>query len=150
MAGREDKYTTRALMGEGKLSMPSFPSFKKVSPAQREMEAQEAQKARDSASEKTLRKYNKDLINEEVMFHSGENGLHRQTPQKRRLGTTNEFENVPTETLTNEEGKKKGGRISAKYMSFSKTGKPARMKPVTKTARGGGIESKGKTKGRFV
>ena len=45
---------------------------------------------------------------------------------------------------------KKGGRISAKYMSFSKTGKPAGMKPVTKTARGGGIESKGKTKGRMV
>ena len=47
-------------------------------------------------------------------------------------------------------GSIRGGNISAKYMSFSKTGKPAGMKPVTKMARGGGIESRGKTKGRMV
>jgi len=56
---------------------------------------------------------------------------------------------------------KKGGVAkSAKYMSFSKTGKPAGMKKVTKMASGGsvssaskradGIATKGKTKGRFV
>ena len=43
---------------------------------------------------------------------------------------------------------KKGGM--AKYMTFSKTGKPAGMKPVSKMARGGGIESKGKTKGTII
>ena len=54
---------------------------------------------------------------------------------------------------------KRGGSVkTAKYMSFSKTGKPAGMKPVTKMASGGmtasrradGIATKGKTKGRFV
>ena len=100
------------------------------------MEAREAQDARDSASEKTLRKYNKNLIDGEVIFHSGEDGLHKQRPQRRRLGTTDEFENVPTEALTNEEGKKRGGSIK-KYASGG-------------SIRGGGIESRGKTKGRMV
>ena len=56
---------------------------------------------------------------------------------------------------------KKGGVAkSAKYMSFSKTGKPVGMKKVTKMASGGmtssaskradGIATKGKTRGRFV
>jgi hypothetical protein len=43
---------------------------------------------------------------------------------------------------------KKGGM--AKYMTFSDSGKPAGMKPVTKMAKGGGIESRGKTKGMMV
>jgi hypothetical protein len=50
-------------------------------------------------------------------------------------------------------GKKKGG-MAAKFMSFSKAGKPAGMKPVTKMASGGsassradGIAVKGKTRG---
>ena len=42
------------------------------------------------------------------------------------------------------------GGVTAKYMSFTKTGKPDGMKPVTKMARGGGIEQRGKTKGRFA
>ena len=42
------------------------------------------------------------------------------------------------------------GGVTAKYMSFTKTGKPDGMKPVTKMTRGGGIESRGKAKGRFV
>ena len=52
------------------------------------------------------------------------------------------------------EGMKKGGKVkSAKYMSFSKTGKPAGMKNVTKMANGGyvkaadGIAQRGKTRG---
>ena len=52
---------------------------------------------------------------------------------------------------------KKGGKVNlAKYMSFSKTGKPAGMKSVTKMASGGsassrgdGIAKRGKTKGRM-
>ena len=55
------------------------------------------------------------------------------------------------------DGMKKGG-MTAKFMSFSKKGRPAGMKPVTKMASGGmtasrradGIATKGKTKGRFV
>jgi hypothetical protein len=43
---------------------------------------------------------------------------------------------------------KKGGM--AKYMTFSDSGKPAGMKPVPKMARGGGIESRGKTKGTVI
>lgn len=65
-----------------------------------------------------------------------------------------DFKKIPQEVRDeaayDQSGHKKGGRISAKYMSFSKTGKPAGMKPVTKMARGGGIEQRGKTKGRFV
>ena len=52
---------------------------------------------------------------------------------------------------------KKGGMAkSTKFMSFSKTGKPSGMKPVTKMANGGsassradGIATKGKTRGKM-
>lgn len=39
-------------------------------------------------------------------------------------------------------GMKSGGKMAAKYMSFSKTGTPAGMKSVTKMAKGGEVESK--------
>jgi hypothetical protein len=56
------------------------------------------------------------------------------------------------------DGMKKGGAVkSAKFMSFSKKGKPAGMKPVTKMASGGsfrasanGIAQRGKTRGKMV
>jgi len=54
------------------------------------------------------------------------------------------------------EKKAKGG-MTAKFMSFSKKGKPAGMKSVTKKASGGsassradGCASKGKTRGKMV
>ena len=61
------------------------------------------------------------------------------------------------ESLTTE-NKAKGGITGKKYMSFSKTGKPAGMKSVTKMASGGmtassradGCCSKGKTRGKMV
>lgn len=118
MAGREDKYTTKALMGEGKLSMPSLPSFKDISPAQRKMEAREAQDARDAASEKTLKKYRKDLPDEQIQ--TDDEGTYKSFP--RRPGTLDEF--------------KKGGSVK-KYASGG-------------SIRGGGCETKGKTKGRMV
>lgn len=53
-------------------------------------------------------------------------------------------------------GMKRGGKVAAKYMSFSKTGKPAGMKSVTKMASGGsfrasanGIAQRGKTRGKM-
>jgi hypothetical protein len=59
------------------------------------------------------------------------------------------------ESLTTE-NKAKGG-MTAKFMSFSKTGKPAGMKKVTKMASGGtassradGCAAKGKTRGKMV
>ena len=59
------------------------------------------------------------------------------------------------ESLTTE-NKAKGG-MTAKFMSFSKTGKPAGMKKVTKMATGGtassradGCCTKGKTRGKMV
>ena len=59
------------------------------------------------------------------------------------------------ESLTTE-NKAKGG-MTAKFMSFSKKGKPAGMKPVTKMASGGsfrasanGIAQRGKTRGKMV
>ena len=65
-------------------------------------------------------------------------------------------EKAYNESLTTE-NKAKGG-MTAKYMSFSKTGKPAGMKSVTKMASGGmtassradGCATKGKTRGRMV
>jgi hypothetical protein len=55
-----------------------------------------------------------------------------------------------------EENMKRGG-MTSKFMSFSKKGKPAGMKPVTKMASGGsfrasanGIATKGKTRGKMV
>ena len=55
------------------------------------------------------------------------------------------------------DGMKKGGAVkAAKFMSFSKKGKPAGMKPVTKMASGGsfrasanGIAQRGKTRGKM-
>jgi hypothetical protein len=59
------------------------------------------------------------------------------------------------ESLTTE-NKAKGG-MTAKFMSFSKKGKPAGMKKVTKMASGGtassradGCATKGKTRGKMV
>jgi len=59
------------------------------------------------------------------------------------------------ESLTTE-NKAKGG-MTAKFMSFSKKGKPAGMKSVTKMASGGtassradGCAAKGKTRGKMV
>ena len=66
-------------------------------------------------------------------------------------------EKAYNESLTSED-KAKGGMTGKKYMSFSKTGKPAGMKNVTKMASGGmtaskradGCCTKGKTKGKMV
>ena len=63
-------------------------------------------------------------------------------------------EKAYNESLTSED-KAKGGMTGKKYMSFSKTGKPAGMKNVTKMASGGmtasrradGIAQRGKTRG---
>jgi hypothetical protein len=59
---------------------------------------------------------------------------------------------LPSEENYKGDGMKKGG-MTAKFMSFSKKGKPAGMKPVTKMASGGsassradGIASRGKTR----
>ena len=64
-------------------------------------------------------------------------------------------EKAYNESLTTE-NKAKGG-MTAKFMSFSKKGKPAGMKSVTKMASGGmtassradGIATKGKTRGKM-
>ena len=42
------------------------------------------------------------------------------------------------------------GEKKPMYMAFKKNGQPDGMKPVSGYARGGGIESKGKTKGKIV
>ena len=62
---------------------------------------------------------------------------------------------LPSEENYKGDGMKKGG-MTAKFMSFSKKGKPAGMKPVTKMASGGsfrasanGIAQRGKTRGKM-
>ena len=65
-------------------------------------------------------------------------------------------EKAYNESLTSED-KAKGGVTGKKYMSFSKTGKPAGMKTATKMASGGktassradGCCTKGKTRGKM-
>ena len=65
--------------------------------------------------------------------------------------------NTDEELTSGKSAMKKGGMAkSAKFMSFSKKGKPAGMKPVTKMASGGsassradGIAVKGKTRGKM-
>jgi hypothetical protein len=65
---------------------------------------------------------------------------------------------LPDEESYKGDGMKKGGAVkSAKFMSFSKKGKPAGMKSVTKMASGGsfrasanGIAQRGKTRGKMV
>jgi hypothetical protein len=66
--------------------------------------------------------------------------------------------NTDEELTSGKSAMKKGGAVkSAKFMSFSKTGKPAGMKPVTKMASGGttassradGIAQRGKTRGKI-
>ena len=69
-------------------------------------------------------------------------------------GTNTNYENTETSDMAY----KRGGKVTpAKFMSFSKTGKPAGMKSVTKMASGGsassrgdGIAARGKTRGRMV
>ena len=108
------KESTKAKIGEGKFRMPSFPS---VTPAQQKREAEEAQDARDMATEKTLMKYNGKNV-----FEPGPNLEDPESFVPRRLGTKPDL--------------KKGGSIKA----YAKGG----------SIRGGGCETKGKTKGRFV
>jgi hypothetical protein len=67
-------------------------------------------------------------------------------------------EEIDDDTRENAGGYKRGGAVkSAKFMSFSKKGKPAGMKSVTKMASGGsfrasanGIAQRGKTRGKMV
>ena len=68
-------------------------------------------------------------------------------------GTNVRYENTDVSDMTYKRG---GATKSAKFMSFSKTGKPAGMKSVTKMASGGsassrgdGIASRGKTRGKM-
>jgi hypothetical protein len=70
-------------------------------------------------------------------------------------GTSTRYENTDTSDMAYKRG---GATKSAKFMSFSKTGKPAGMKSVTKMASGGmtaskradGIAQRGKTRGTMV
>ena len=153
MAEREDKYTTRALMGEGKISMPSLPSFKNISPEQRKKEAQETREAAANATEKTLRKY-RGVKEGLPAISADEGGAPDSTkPLKwypRKRGTFPQLEEglqdfdkskpVTSEDKPypgdKEEGKKRGGSIK----KYAKGG----------SIRGGGIEQRGKTKGRMV
>jgi hypothetical protein len=77
------------------------------------------------------------------------------TRNRARSGTTTDTRPV-NQRMREALGLKKGG-VTAKYMSFTKTGKPDGMKPVTKMASGGatasrradGIAQRGKTRGKM-
>ena len=79
-------------------------------------------------------------------------GMARRRLEERGVDIEGLIANEPTDS-----DMKQGGTVkSAKYMSFSKTGKPAGMKPVKKMASGGsaskrgdGIAQRGKTKGKM-
>ena len=78
----------------------------------------------------------------------------KRTPQEREA--IQEMKDAQARAKIKAMGYAKGG-MTAKYMSFSKTGKPDGMKEVTKMASGGsaskradGIATKGKTKGTMI
>ena len=87
-----------------------------------------------------------------------ERGAERNIRDVMREGGGGGKAKVDEELNAGASAMKKGGAVkSAKFMSFSKKGKPAGMKPVTKMASGGttassradGIATKGKTRGKI-
>jgi hypothetical protein len=87
-----------------------------------------------------------------------ERGAERNIRDVMREGGGGGKAKVDEELNAGASAMKKGGAVkSAKFMSFSKKGKPAGMKPVTKMASGGttassradGIAQRGKTRGKI-
>ena len=114
---------------------------------QKELERREAVKRESDAEMKRESRGVKKPANFDAIEESKQEAKDSATAKKQ--------DKAYNESLTTE-NKAKGG-MTAKFMSFSKKGKPAGMKKVTKMASGGsassradGCVTKGKTRGKMM
>jgi hypothetical protein len=113
-----------------------------------------AEKAANRRDKVELSKSAKERLQDEDIDQMRRDTDASEKARREYSGRYEDGARLPDEENYKGDGLKRGGAVkSAKYMSFSKTGKPAGMKKVTKMASGGmtaskradGIASRGKT-----
>jgi hypothetical protein len=115
-----------------------------------------AEKAANRRDKVELSKDAKARLDEEEVDNYRRETDANEKARREYSGRYEDGTRLPDEENYKGDGMKKGG-MTAKFMSFSKKGKPAGMKPVTKMASGGmtasrradGIAVKGKTRGKM-
>tara|TARA_R110002126_G_scaffold98154_2_gene228475 strand:- start:12 stop:647 length:636 start_codon:yes stop_codon:yes gene_type:complete len=114
-----------------------------------------AEKAANRRDKVELSKDAKARLDEEEVDNYRRETDANEKARREYSGRYEDGTRLPDEESYKGDGMKKGG-MTAKFMSFSKKGKPAGMKPVTKMASGGsfrasanGIAQKGKTRGKM-
>ena len=115
-----------------------------------------AEKAANRRDKVELSKDAKARLDEEEVDNYRRETDANEKARREYSGRYEDGTRLPDEESYKGDGMKKGG-MTAKFMSFSKKGKPAGMKPVTKMASGGmtasrradGIAVKGKTRGKM-
>jgi len=115
-----------------------------------------AEKAANRRDKVELSKDAKARLDEEEVDNYRRETDSAEKARREYSGRKEDGTRLPDEESYKGDGMKKGG-MTAKFMSFSKKGKPAGMKPVTKMASGGsfrasanGIAQRGKTRGKMV
>jgi hypothetical protein len=117
-----------------------------------------AEKAANRRDKVELSKDAKARLDEEEVDNYRRDTDSAEKARREYSGRYEDGTRLPSEDSYKGDGMKKGGAVkSAKFMSFSKKGKPAGMKPVTKMASGGvtasrradGIAQRGKTRGKM-
>ena len=117
-----------------------------------------AEKAASRRDKVELSKDAKARLDEEEVDNYRRDTDSAEKARREYSGRYEDGTRLPDEESYKGDGMKKGGAVkSAKFMSFSKKGKPAGMKSVTKMASGGsfrasanGIAQRGKTRGKMV
>jgi hypothetical protein len=116
-----------------------------------------AEKAANRRDKVELSKDAKARLDEEEVDNYRRETDANEKARREYSGRYEDGTRLPSEENYKGDGMKKGG-MTAKFMSFSKKGRPAGMKPVTKMASGGvtasrradGIAQRGKTRGKMV
>ena len=117
-----------------------------------------AEKAASRRDKVELSKSAKERLQDEELDQYRRDTDANEKARREYSGRYEDGSRLPDEESYKGDGMKKGGAVKpAKYMSFSKTGKPAGMKSVTKMASGGmtasrradGIAQRGKTRGKM-
>jgi hypothetical protein len=115
-----------------------------------------AEKAANRRDKVELSKDAKARLDEEEVDNYRRETDANEKARREYSGRYEDGTRLPREENYKGDGMKKGG-MTAKFMSFSKKGRPAGMKPVTKMASGGvtasrradGIAQRGKTRGKM-
>jgi len=115
-----------------------------------------AEKAANRRDKVELSKDAKARLDEEEVDNYRRETDANEKARREYSGRYEDGTRLPSEENYKGDGMKKGG-MTAKFMSFSKKGRPAGMKPVTKMASGGvtasrradGIAQRGKTRGKM-